>query len=373
MSRTKKTFKYRLYPTKKQAAIVDGQLALCCELYNAALQERRDAWRINRKSINFSSQSAQLVEIKEVRPELNGVYSQVLQDTLHRVDKTFKAFFGRVRRKAKAGFPRFRSRSRYDSLTYPQLGFSLQGSKLCLSKIGKLKIKLHRPIEGKIKTLTIKRGAGRWFACFSVECESEPLPSSAETIGIDVGLTTFATLSDGVEIENPRHYRIAQSQLRKAQRKVARRKKGSNRRRKAIQLLQRAHVRVRNQRSDFQHKISEWLVANYALIAVEDLNIKGLASGMLAKPVSDAGWGMFLDKIAYKAVNAGRLFVRVNPNGTSQTCLCGASVPKPLSQRRHECAACGLSAPRDHISAQLILRLGLSHQDSTWAVAPGVS
>src|SRR5947209_7075003 len=129
MSKTKKTFKYRLYPTKRQAAILDGQLALCCELYNAALQERRDAWRITRKRINFASQSAQLVEIKEARPEFNHVYSQVLQDSLHRVDKTFKAFFGRLKRKAKAGFPRFRSRSRYDSITYPQLGFSIQDSK----------------------------------------------------------------------------------------------------------------------------------------------------------------------------------------------------------------------------------------------------
>src|SRR5205085_5077793 len=137
---------------------------------------------------------------------------------------------------------------------------------------------------------------------------------STESIGIDVGLTTFATLSDGVEIENPRYFKESQSRLRKAQRKVARRKKGSNSRRKAIQLLQRAHAHIRNQRSDFHHKISEWIVASYGLIAVEDLNLKGLASGMLAKSVSDAGWGMFLDKIAYKAANAGRQFFRVKPN-----------------------------------------------------------
>jgi len=336
-------------------ALLESTLGYCQELYNAALQERRDAWRINRESVNFRNQCAQLVGIKEVRPELNGVYSQVLQDTLHRVDKTFKAFFARVKRKAKAGFPRFRSHARYNSFTYPQLGFSVQGNHLCLSKIGKVKIKLHRLIEGRIKTLTIKREAGRWFACFSVELRRAPLPASTIRVGCDVGLTAFATLSDGTEVENPRWYREAQAKLRRAQRKVARRKKGGNGRRKAVQLLQRMHAHVHNQRSDFHHKISHWLVANNGTIAVEDLNVKGLASGMLAREVTDAGWGMFLEKIAYKAENAGRQFFRVNPRGTSQTCLCGASTPKTLSQRRHQCSVCGLSANRDHVSAQIIL------------------
>ena len=365
----RKSYKFKLYPSKAQILLLEHMLSACCELYNAAVQERRDAWRINRKSINFASQSAQLVDIKEVRTEFNGVYSQVLQDTLHRVDKTFKSFFERVKRTAKAGFPRFRSRSRYASLTYPQLGFSLQGSKLHLSKIGKVKIKLHRPIEGRIKTLTIKREAGNWFAGFSVECEPVALPVSTESIGIDVGLTTFATLSDGLEIENPRYYKESQSRLRKAQRKVARRKKGSNRRRKAIQLLQRAHAHIRNQRSDFHHKISEWIVANYGLIAVEDLNLKGLASGMLAKSVNDAGWGMFLEKIAYKAANAGREFFRVNPKGTTQKCSgCGTAVPKELSQRVHQCPTCKLSIGRDENAAINILGLGLSLQSATCTV-----
>ncbi|MCP9494857.1 MAG: transposase [Pyrinomonadaceae bacterium MAG19_C2-C3] len=349
------TFKYRIYPTKKQTALLESTLSYCTELYNAALQERRDAWRINRESINFAGQSAQLVEIKEVRSELNGIYSQVLQDTLHRVDKTFKAFFQRVKRKTKAGFPRFRSRVRYNSFTYPQLGFSLSGNKLSLSKIGKVKIKLHRETTGKIKTLTIKREAGRWYACLSVEGMAKPLPVSVKSIGVDVGLTAFATLSDGTEVENPRHYRIAQAKLRRAQRKVARRSIRSHRRRKAVQLLQRAHAHVRNQRSDFHHKISQWLVANYGRIAVEDLNIKGLAAGCLAREVNDAGWSAFLEHVAYKAENAGRDLVKVDPRGTSQTCLCGAHTPKTLSQRWHQCLACGLSANRDHVSAQLIL------------------
>jgi len=193
----------------------------------------------------------------------------------------------------------------------------------------------------------------------SVEREAKPLPANSESVGVDVGLSAFATLSDGTEVDNPRYYREAQKQLRTAQRKVARRKKGSHRRRKAVQLLQRAHAHIRNQRADFQHKISRWLVNEYGLIAVEDLNVKGLASGMLAKSVSDAGWGMFLEKIAYKAANAGRRFFRVNPNGTTQLCSnCGSHCPKDLSQRVHSCS-CGLELGRDHNAALNILKLGL--------------
>jgi putative transposase len=274
---------------------------------------------------------------------------------------------------ANPGFPRFKPRARYDSFTYPATGFAIRDGKLTLSKIGKVRIKLHRSIEGKVKTCTVKREAGRWYVCFSVECEEKPLSTSAESVGIDVGLTTFATLSDGTEIDNPRWYKEAQAKLSRAQRRVARRRKGSNGRHKAVQLLARIHAHIRNQRADFHHKASRTLVNNYGLIIVEDLNVKGLAGGMLAKSVSDAGWGMFLDKIAYKAEETGRRFMRVNPNGTSQRCVCGADVPKKLSQRWHECKACGLSVGRDHASALEILRLGLSRQALTWPDAACVA
>src|ERR1700674_2236261 len=201
---SKKTFRYRLYPTAAQRDGLDEQLRLCCELYNAALQERRDAWRIARVSIRFAQQSAQLPAIKVERPDVAGVYSQVLQDVLHRVDRAFSAFFGRVRRGERAGFPRFRASRRFDSLTYPQLGFRVDGRHLHVSKLGAIKIKLHRPLDGTIKTLTIKREAGRWFACFSVEVATTPMPASVESIGVDMGLTHFATLSDGTQIANPR-------------------------------------------------------------------------------------------------------------------------------------------------------------------------
>jgi putative transposase len=180
-------------------------------------------------------------------------------------------------------------------------------------------------------------------------------------VGVDVGLSSFATLSDGSEIPNPRYYEEAQKKLRIAQRKVARRRRGSNRRKKAVLLLQRAHQYTKNQRADFHHKISRWLVNSYGLIAVEDLNIKGLAQSNLAKQITDAGWGMFLDKIAYKAESAGRRFFRVNPSGTSQNCSgCGHKQVKSLSVRVHKCDSCGLELGRDHNAAINILRLGLS-------------
>lgn len=372
-STIRKTFRYRLYPTRSQIATLDSQLLICCELYNAALQERRDAWNMARVPIRFSQQSAQLPAIKIERPDVASVYGQVLQDVLHRVDKAFGAFFGRVRRGDGAGFPRFRGSRRFDSLTYPQLGFGMRGRFLRVSKIGTIKIKLHRPIEGTIKTLTIKREARKWFACFSVASEAVPLPFSTESVGIDVGLTRFATLSDGTEIANPRHARRAEAQMRRARRRISRRRRGSAGRREAVRLLQVAQGRMRRQRADVQHKLSRALVNRYGLIAVEDLNFKGLASGMLAKSVHDASWSSFVDKLTYKAEHAGRVLVKVDPRGTSQHCLCGAHVPKTLRQRWHECPECGLSAARDHVSAQLILSRGLRDRDSTWANTPCVS
>jgi putative transposase len=368
-----RTFKYRIYPSKAQIARLEETLALCCELYNAALQERRDAYRIKRKSVSFFDQTLQLAEIKKERPELADINAQALESVLKRVALAFDGFFRRIKAGQNAGYPRFRSRARYDSATYRQIGNALNGNKLRLSKIGNVRIKLHRPIEGKIKTLTVKREAGRWFALFVCEREARPLPECSEQVGVDVGLTAFATLSDGTEIDNPRWYREAQRKLRVAQRRVARRKKGSNRRRKAVLLLRRAHAHVRNQRADFHHKISRWLVNNYGLIAVEDLNVKGLASGMLAKSVNDAGWSNFFNMLTYKAEDAGRALIKVNPSGTSQTCVCGADVPKTLKQRLHACSVCGLSAPRDCVSAQVILARAFRVQDVTCPIGESVS
>jgi putative transposase len=196
------------------------------------------------------------------------------------------------------------------------------------------------------------------------------LPASVESVGVDVGLTHFATLSDGTAIANPRHARRAEAKMRRAQRRIARRRRGSAGRRDAVRRLQAAHAHVRHQRADMHHKLAHALVARYGLIAVEDLPVKGLAAGRLAKSVHDASWSSFVDKLAYKAEHAGRVLVKVDPRGTSQHCTCGAHVPKTLSQRWHQCPACGLSAARDQVAAELILWRGLRLQSETWAPTP---
>jgi len=352
----RKTFKYRLFTTRLQSERLGVQLGEACRLYNAALQERRDAWE-QRVSINYYTQANQLKEIRAAG-DLGLANFSCCQDILRRVNKTYEAFFRRVKRGEKAGYPRFKSRRRFDSITFPSYGdgIKLNDNMLRIQGIGQVEVKLHRPVGGKIKTVTIKRECGEWYACFSVECESKPLSANSNEIGIDVGLEKFATMSDHKSVPNPRWYQRAEAKLRRAQRKVARRKKGSHRRRKAVALLQKIHQRIKNQRHEFQHKFTFWLVQNFGVIAVEDLNVKGLAGGMLAKSVHDVSWAAFFSKLTYKAENAGRVLQAVNPRGTSQTCTCGAKVWKELSDREHLCTACGLLAPRDVVSAQVILQ-----------------
>jgi putative transposase len=362
MALVRKTFKYRLYPSKAQAALLDGQLEEARRLFNGALQERRDAYRTAGVSLNYYDQAAQLKEIRAERGCELANFS-ACQDVLRRVDKTYTAFFARITRGERAGYPRFKGRDRFSSYTFPSYGDGvrlLDTGKLRVQGVGHVKVKLHREVEGAIKTVTLKREVGRWYGCFSVECAQSPLPEVAEAVGLDAGLSAFVTLSDGTEVENPRYGREAARRLRIAQRKVARRRKRSGRRRKAVRELQRAHAHVRNQRLDFHHKVALCLVATFGLLAIEDLNVKGLASGMLAKSVHDVGWSAFFSILVYKAACAGREVVKVDPRGTSQRCPCGEPVPKQLSDRWHECGVCGLSVPRDHASALEILRLALS-------------
>jgi putative transposase len=374
----RRTFKFRAYPNRAQSEAFDAQLGEACRLYNGALDERRSAWKMQHTSISYYDQANQLKAIR-ADGSLDLANFSACQDVLRRVDKTFRAFFGRVKAGRKAGFPRFRSRRRYDSLTFPSYGDGCRlhtNGRLYLQGIGDVKVKLHREILGKIKTVSVKREAGNWYVLFSCEVEPSPLPTSDEAVGIDVGLTTFAVLSDGSEIANPRYARKAAAAVRRAQRKVARRKKRGNGRRKAVVLLQQAHAHVAAQRNDFHHKAARALVDRFGLIAVEDLNVKGLAGSMLARSVHDAGWGMFLARLDDKAESAGRQIVRVNPNGTTQRCSgCQTTVPKTLSQRWHDCPACGLSLGRDENAAREILRmgLGLSLGAQTWPVAACVA
>jgi putative transposase len=367
----RKTFQYRLYPNRAQTEALTVQLSEACRLYNAALQERIEAYATHRKSINYYDQAAQPTEIRKAG-DLDLPNCHCAQDVLRRLDKAFKAFFQRMKRGQKPGFPRFKSRRRYDSITFPSHGDGnklLPSGHLFVQGVGNIKAKLHRPLHGKIKTVTVRRQNERWYVCFSVEASAHTLPESTEMVGIDLNLENFATLEEGnleeKRIENPRFYQQAQKKLRRAQRRVARRKKRSNRRRKAVILLRKIHQHIFNQRLDHQHKLARMLVNQYGFIAVEDLNVKGLAGGMLSKQVHDASWASFIAKLAYKAEEAGRQLVKIDPRGTSQRCPCGAKVPKKLSDREHVCTACGLITTRDHASAAEILRLGVSLQAQT--------
>jgi putative transposase len=361
-----KTFKYRIYPSRAQVTKLERTLDICRELYNAALQERRDAWRVARKSVSCYEQQNQLPGIKEIRPELGMVHSQVLQDVLKRLDKAFDAFFRRVREGQKAGFPRFRPRSRYDSFTYPQGppkgGFGFQNGKLRLSKIGMVKIKLHRPIEGKIKTLTITRSStGKWFACFTAEVEHDALLQSTSTVGIDMGLKSFAVLSTGEAIDNPKFFRGEEKRLAKASRKLSAAKKGSLERAKRRKAVAHVHERIANQRRNFAHQESRKLVNRFSIIVFENLNIRGmLKNHCLAKSISDVAWNQLVQFTTYKAESAGRRVVQVNPRNTSKACSgCGELIEKDLSVRIHHCSSCGLTLDRDHNAAINILALGL--------------
>ena len=379
---SRKTFKYRLSPNQAQEQTLLFVLRRCRELYNAGLQERRDAYRMRRVSIRCYDQINQLPTIKAERPEYVQIGSHVLQDVLRRLDKAMQAFFRRVRNGEKPGFPRFKNSQQYDSFTYPDVaGWSLTDKHLCLAKIGDVRLRLHRPIEGTIKTVTIRRDVDQWYVCFSCEVPEEtPLPPTDQQIGIDLGVMRFATLSTGEEIANPRHLRKGLKRIKALSQTKDRRKRRSHRRKRAALALAKAHRKVRNQRKDFHHQLSRRLVNAYALIALEDLKIANmtkapaphpdpehdgqyLPNGAAAKAglnqsILDAGWGQFQSFCIVKAERAGRRVVLVDPYNTSQLCSgCGQLVPKDLDVRWHSCE-CGTELDRDHNAAITILFRG---------------
>ncbi len=367
-----KSYRFRIFPSKTQTVKLETTLNLCRFLYNSALAERRGAYQINHKSLSYQSQQNQLPNIKADNPEYKDIHSQVLQDVLKRLDTAFQSFFRRIKQGVKAGFPRFKGKNFFDSFCYPQSGFSLSGNKLTLSKIGKVKIKLSRSVVGKVKTCRIKQECGKWFVIFTVETAAQPLPKTGQSIGIDAGIENFATLSDGTQIDNWKYYESSHKELRRAQRSVVRKKKGSANRKKAVFKLRKIHQKITNRRADFQHKVSTHLVKQFDLIAIEDLNILGMSRGFLAKQIHDASWSSFFQMIRYKAANAGKELKEVAPNFTSQTCLCGHREKKTLSQRWHNCAFCGLSIHRDILSAKIILKLGEGHSLSELTKAVGL-
>ncbi|MFN4074213.1 MAG: RNA-guided endonuclease InsQ/TnpB family protein [Thermus sp.] len=359
---TRKAFKYRLYPTKPQMGDLERTLELCRQLYNAALQERREAYKKAGRTIGFYEQKRHLPEIREELPEYKRIHSQVLQNVIERVDRAFQGFFRRVRRGQKPGYPRFKGKGRYDSFTFPQAGTTgvkVQegGKRVLIHGVGSVKLKLHRPLEGQIKTATVKREGDQWYIVFVCEVEPKPLPDNGKAIGIDLGTNPyFLVTSEGERIEAPRYLQKAQDKLARAQRSLSRKKKGSNRYRKARLRLARLHRKIADQRKDFHHKLARKLVNTYGTIVHEDLNILALSRTPVAKGVHDAGWAEFLEILAYKAAEAGRRVIGVDPRYTSQDCpVCGHRERRPLWVREYTCPSCGTPLHRDVAAAQNIL------------------
>ncbi len=346
---SRRIYTYKLRPNRQQREKLATTLELCRTLYNCALEQRR------MHRISMYEQKRQLVELKEAFLEYRAIHAHVVQNVIFRLDRAFQNFFRRVKKGGKPGFPRFKSRDRYDSFEFNTTGFSLEGNHLHLSKIGHVRVHLSRPVKGKIKQLRILRRVDGWFAQFVVEIAGQPLPVNHDVVGIDLGIEKFAALSNGEFIANPTFDQKAQQELRRAQRRVARRRKRSHRRRKAVVLLRKVHQRTTNKRNNFLHQESRKLVNRFGLIVFENLNIQGLSQGILAKQVHDAGWRTFLRMLSYKAEEAGRAAVEVDPSYTSQTCpACGRINEKPLSARIHRCE-CGFTAHRDTAAALVIL------------------
>jgi putative transposase len=358
----RKAFQFRLNPTKKQARALELHLELCRWLYNELLSQRKVAYEELEISLTKYQQLMFLPELKLEKPELDQIHSQVLQNVVDRLDKSFQGFFRRCKSGEKPGFPRFRGMHRYDSFCYPQTGFEIIGSELKLSKIGHIRMKMHRPIKGQIKTCTIRRTpSGTWNVSISCEVESKPLPINERSVGIDVGISTFAVFSDGKEIPNPRFFKKDQNALAKAQNRLSKTEKGTKVRRKRGKVVAKIHERIRNRRRDFCHQESRKIIDQYQYICVEDLNIRKMIEGsFLAKSITDASWKQFQQFLTYKAEEAGRKLGLVNPAYTTQTChQCKNIEAKKLSAREHRCEKCGYKATRDFNAAQNILALGL--------------
>jgi putative transposase len=359
-----RAYRYRIYPTPKQSKILNTTLFNCFRLYNTALQQRRDIYISSKKSVSYNQQQNELPELKEYYPEYTEIYSQVLQDVLHRVDYAYQSFFRRLKAKdGKAGFPRFKSLDRYDSFCFPQSGFAIVNNRIKLSKIGLIKIKLHRqiPADCAIKTCTIKREGEHWYCILAVTTPviQKEKVTVTNAVGIDLGLTDFAVLSTGEQIHNPKYLKQSEAKLKEIQSHYS---KGKSKtvKRKLVNL----HHKIANQRKDFHHKLSHNLVNTFDLIAYEDLKVKNMIENNeynLQKYISDAAWGKFIFMLKYKAEDAGIYCIGINPRGTTQRCSrCDAIVPKTLFERTHKCTNCGFETSRDYNAALNIHKLGIS-------------
>jgi len=392
----RRSYKFLLRPTRRQ----EIALAACLEdhrtLYNAALEHRRTAYRMAGVTIRYGDQSAELKHIRADDPDGQGRWSfSSQQATLRRLDKAFAAFFRRVKAGQKPGFPRFKGRGWFDTVEWPKDGDGCRWDSqpehptatfVRLQGIGHVRVHQHRPVRGRVKTISVKREGRRWYVILSCDdVPAEPLPTTGAVVGIDMGVASLVTTSDGEHLANPRYLAATADRLAAAQRDLARKKRGSKRRLKAVARVAALHAKVRRQRLDHAHKAALDLVRAYDVIVHEDLRIANMtrsASGTIEQPgrnvaaksglnrsILDAGWGVFLRVLAYKAESAGRELIAVNPANTSRTCArCGhCAAENRVTQAEFACTACGHTAHADVNAAENILRAGLALRDAAEA------
>ncbi|OGG46110.1 MAG: hypothetical protein A3F84_26835 [Candidatus Handelsmanbacteria bacterium RIFCSPLOWO2_12_FULL_64_10] len=375
----RRTYKYRLYPNRAQAKALDFLLWQGRNLYNAALEQRIKTYQETGKGISCPEQWAHFRDQRNANPETLGKLNATsVQQMLRRLDKSFAAFFRRLKGGEKPGFPRFKGRNRFHSLEYRHGdGCKLRTGEgrpmFYVQNVGEIKVKLHRavPDEATIKHVILKRSLDKWYVCLSLDMpDPEPVIHEGPAVGVDMGLSSLLTFSDGTTVENPRWFRGNLKKLRVCQRRASRRKKGSHGRRKASRQAARLHGRIANQRADFWHKTTRKVVNKYSLVAIEDLTLGFMTKNPhLALSTSDAGLGMFRQLLCLKAENAGCKVVFVNPKNTSQICSgCGKIVPKDLRVRIHACPSCGLVEHRDVNAARNILLLAVPRPGPDGAV-----
>jgi putative transposase len=391
----KRAYKFRLRPTRKQEAALSACLEDTRQLYNAALEERREAWRMGRHKVTFYSQDAQLKQIRADDPERYGRWAFTCERAaVRRLDRAFQDFFDRVKAGKKPGYPRFKGRGWWDSIEWPEKNGARWDSvqhptvtRVYLRSIGHVRVHQHRAIKGQVKTIIAKREGGRWYVVLSCDdVPADPLEPTGSPVGIDMGVASFLTASDGMHVPNPRHLAATAGRLAAAQRDLARKKRGSSRRRKAAAKVAGLHGKVRRQRLDHAHQTALALVRAHDLIVHEDLKIGNMtarpkprtdgngghepngaaAKAGLNKSIHDAGWGIFLRVLSAKAESARRHVIAVDPRHTSQRCAeCGhVAAGNRVSQEAFRCLACGHQAHADVNAARNILRAGLALQEA---------
>jgi putative transposase len=364
------SYRYRLNPSESQVRTLEEQLGLCRWTWNALLSHCLDERKAGRGTPTAVTLNYLFPAMKSRNPELKKVHSQALQNIANRIRRGFENYWAWKRVGLKADTPRFKGWSEYKSITYPQSGFSLKNGILKLSKIGDLKINLHRPVEGEVKTLTIKHEpSGKWFAVFACEVENQPLLGRVPAVGVDFGLKSIVALSDGATIEAPQIYRGSERRLQRLQRRHSRRKMRSRNREKARIRVAKLAEKVSNQRRDFLNKVARGIVNRYERVIIEDLQTANMKRNKhLSKSIGDAGWRILRHSLTYMAERSLGVTVCVAPQGTSQLCSgCGESVPKDLAVRVHVCPRCGLVLDRDVNAARNILRkgIGMERAEST--------